>query len=79
MLGRPTCMAIPAAVSSAAVVSSLGCVGNRVYTGLNDDSFYAVVSGSVLESLIAQLGTILAANATLAEYHTGRRAVIAAV
>jgi uncharacterized protein (DUF169 family) len=73
MLGRPTCMAIPAAVGSAAVVSSLGCVGNRVYTGLSDESFYAVVSASVLESVVAQLGTILAANATLAEYHTVRR------
>jgi hypothetical protein len=79
MLGRPTCMAIPAAVGSAAVVSSLGCVGNRIYTGLHDDSFYAVVAGPVLESVVAQLGTIVAANATLAEYHTGRRAVIAAV
>ena len=79
MLGRPTCMAIPAAVGTASVVSSLGCVGNRIYTGLTDDSFYAVVSGSVLESIVAQLGTILAANATLAEYHTGRRSAIAAV
>jgi uncharacterized protein (DUF169 family) len=77
LLGRPTCMAIPAAVGNAAVVSSLGCVGNRVYTGLSDDLFYTVVSGSVLESIVAQLGTILAANATLAEYHTGRRDAMA--
>ncbi len=59
------------------VVSSLGCVGNRVYTGLSDDAFYTVVSGAALESIVAQLGTILAANATLAEYHLGRRAAIA--
>jgi uncharacterized protein (DUF169 family) len=73
MLGRPTCMAIPAAVNGGAVVSSLGCVGNRVYTGITDDAFYTVVSGAVLESIVAQLGTIVAANATLAEYHAGRR------
>ena len=79
MLGRPTCMAIPAAVNNASVVSSLGCVGNRVYTGLSDDAFYAVVSGAALESIVAQLGTILAANATLAAYHTVRRREIAAV
>jgi uncharacterized protein (DUF169 family) len=77
MLGRPTCMAIPAAIGSGSVVSSLGCVGNRVYTGLSDDAFYTVVSGGVLESIVAQLGTVVAANATLAEYHTGRRAAIA--
>jgi len=44
MLGRPTCMAIPAALASAPVVSSLGCVGNRVYTSLGDDQNYVVVN-----------------------------------
>ena len=77
MLGRPTCMAIPAAIGNASVVSSLGCVGNRIYTGLSDDAFYTVVSGAILESIVAQLGTIVAANATLAEYHTGRQLAIA--
>jgi uncharacterized protein (DUF169 family) len=79
MLGRPTCMAIPAAIGNGSVASSLGCVGNRVYTGLSDDAFYTVVSGAALEPIVAQLGTILAANATLAAYHTARRSEIAAV
>jgi len=79
MLGRPTCMAIPAALAGAPVVSSLGCVGNRVYTSLGDDQYYVVIAGGALESLVAQLGTIVAANATLAEYHQGRRASIASV
>jgi uncharacterized protein (DUF169 family) len=78
MLGRPTCMAIPASVAGTAVVASLGCVGNRIYTGLADDAFYTVVSAKALESIAAQLGTIVAANATLAEYHLGRKAAIAA-
>jgi uncharacterized protein (DUF169 family) len=77
MLGRPTCMAIPATVAGTAVVSSLGCVGNRVYTGVTDDEFYTVVNATALESITAQMGTILAANATLAEFHQGRRASIA--
>ncbi len=77
MLGRPTCMAIPAALAIAPVVSSLGCVGNRVYTSLADDQYYVVIRASALEPLVAELGTIVAANATLAEYHQGRRASIA--
>jgi uncharacterized protein (DUF169 family) len=76
MLGRPTCMAIPAATAGAGVVSSLGCVGNRVYTALGDDQYYVAVSGTALESLVSQLGTIVAANMTLSEYHQGRRAAI---
>ena len=77
MLGRPTCMAIPAAVAGAALVSSLGCVGNRVYTSLADDQYYVAIRGNALESIVAELGTIVAANRTLAEYHQGRRAAIA--
>jgi len=76
MLGRPTCMAIPAALSGG-VASSLGCVGNRVYTSLGDDQFYTVISGADLETITGQLGTIVSANAQLAEYHTGRRASLA--
>ena len=77
MLGRPTCMAIPATINGAALVSSLGCVGNRIYTGISDEAFYTVVNGRALESVVAALGTVVAANTTLAEYHTARREAIA--
>jgi uncharacterized protein (DUF169 family) len=76
LLGRPTCMAIPAALSGG-VASSLGCIGNRVYTGIADDQFYTVVAGSDLDVIVAELDTIVSANAKLAEYHQGRRAAIA--
>jgi uncharacterized protein (DUF169 family) len=76
LLGRPTCMAIPAALS-AGVASSLGCVGNRIYTGIADDDFYSVIAGKDLAAVIAQLDTITSANAALTEYHTGRRASLA--
>ena len=32
-LGRPTCMALPASLAHGTLIS-LGCIGNRVYTGL---------------------------------------------
>jgi len=35
-LGRPTCMALPATMQHGSILS-LGCIGNRVYTGLTDD------------------------------------------
>ena len=75
LLGRPTCMAIPAALSGG-VASSLGCVGNRVYTGVSDDEFYTVIAGKDLEAIVTQLGTMVSANATLAEFHTARRATL---
>jgi uncharacterized protein (DUF169 family) len=76
LLGRPTCMAIPAALSSGAA-SSLGCVGNRIYTGISDDEFYSVIAGKDLASVVAQIATITSANAALTEYHTARRASLA--
>jgi uncharacterized protein (DUF169 family) len=76
LLGRPTCMAIPAALPGG-VASSLGCIGNRVYTGVPDDQFYTVISGVDLGAVTDALTTIASANATLAEYHTQRRASLA--
>jgi uncharacterized protein (DUF169 family) len=75
MLGRPTCMAIPAALSGG-VASSLGCIGNRVYTGLTDGEFYTAIAGKDLVSVMDQMSTVASANATLAEYHTGRLATL---
>lgn len=78
MLGRPTCMAIPAAISGS-VASSLACIGNRVYTDVPDDEFYTVIAGRDLSSVMAQLETIVSANEVLAEYHRDRRASLATV
>lgn len=75
MLGRPTCMAVPAALQGG-VASSLGCIGNRIYTDVPDDQFYTVVSGADLPRVMAELATIASANATLATYHTDRRATL---
>ena len=75
LLGRPTCMAIPAALTSG-VASSLGCIGNRVYTALADEEFYSVVRGDLLEALMREMTTITAANVMLAEYHRDRRAAL---
>jgi uncharacterized protein (DUF169 family) len=71
LFGRPTCMAIPAAMTGS-LASSLGCVGNRVYTDLPDDEFYSVVSGHDLPAIVAGLATIASANAALATFHSRR-------
>jgi uncharacterized protein (DUF169 family) len=76
LLGRPTCMAIPAALSSG-VASSLGCIGNRVYTGITDDEFYTVIAGRDLALVMAELDAVRAGNAVLNDYHTSRRVSLA--
>jgi len=75
-LGRPTCMALPASLEKG-TVSSLGCIGNRVYTGLGEDELYVVVPGADLEKVAGALSTIVSANHALEEYAKGRRAQLA--
>jgi len=77
LLGRPTCMAIPAALSSG-FASSLGCVGNRIYTGLADEEFYTVIRADKLAALAEEMMTITAANVMLTQYHRNRQAAITA-
>ena len=76
LLGRPTCMALPAALAHGAV-ASVGCIGNRVYTDIGEDEVYVVVPGRDLARVAAEAETIARANAKLTEYHRGRRAALA--
>ena len=76
LLGRPTCMAIPAALATG-MASSLGCVGNRVYTALGDEEFYSVIRGDKLAAIAGEIRTITAANVMLTQYHRDRQATIA--
>jgi uncharacterized protein (DUF169 family) len=76
LLGRPTCMALPAALGGSAVASA-GCIGNRIYTDLGDDELYVAVPGRDVVRVADELGTILAANDTLASYHCDRRRALA--
>jgi len=72
LLGRPTCMALPAALAGGTIAST-ACIGNRVYTDLGDDELYVAIPGRDLARVAAELTTIISANDTLAEYHRGRR------
>jgi len=78
LLGRPSCMALPAAMLRG-TVTSLGCIGNRIYTSLGDDELYVVVPGAKLESVSQALDVIATANATLEEFARGRQASLSTV
>lgn len=75
-LGRPTCMALPASLQHGAI-TSLGCIGNRVYTGLGEEELYVVLRGKDLPVVEEALRTIVSANGALQDYAKGRRAQLA--
>lgn len=72
VMGRPACAAVPAALESRMAVTSLGCIGNRVYTGLPDGEFYFAVPGVSMGALLERAGSIAAANRELEQFHLGR-------
>jgi uncharacterized protein (DUF169 family) len=76
VLARPTCMALPVAMEKG-IVTSAGCIGNRVYTDIGEDELYTVIRGADAGRVVRELDTIVAANGKLKEYHTLRREQIA--
>ncbi len=74
-LGRPTCMALPAALAHG-TVASLGCVGNRTYTGLGEDELYVAAPGADLSEIADALEVVKSANAELLAYARSRRAAL---
>jgi uncharacterized protein (DUF169 family) len=72
LMGRPTCAAVPEALRSQAGVASLGCIGNRVYTGLADDELYFALPGKSLAAVTEKLEAIVNANRALEEYHRAK-------
>jgi uncharacterized protein (DUF169 family) len=77
-LGRPTCMALPATMAHGSILS-LGCMGNRVYTGLGEDQLYLVLRGKDLAAVADALGVIVGANSALQQYAAGRRKDLATI
>jgi uncharacterized protein (DUF169 family) len=71
-LGRPTCMIVPAALAQG-VAASTGCIGNRVYTGLDETELYVAVPGRDLLKVVEEIATIAMANNTLLMYHQDRK------
>jgi len=78
LLGRPSCVALPAAIMHG-TVTSLGCIGNRVYTGLGEGELYVAVPGAKLESVAEALDIIATANAKLEEFARARHVSLSTV
>jgi uncharacterized protein (DUF169 family) len=78
MLGRPTCMAIPATLTSS-LATSLGCIGNRIYTDLPDEELYTAIAGRSLVAIVEQLETIASANAALRDRHRTQKAQLTSI
>lgn len=74
--GRPTCVAIPRAISYATVQGSLACVGARVYADLEPGEMLVVIPAGRVDEVADGLERLLPANRQLEELHAAARARI---
>ena len=72
VMGRPACAMIPQSAAAQSGVTSVGCIGNRIYTGLRDDELYITVPGGAVANLLDRLVTVLEANIALERFHRDR-------
>jgi uncharacterized protein (DUF169 family) len=73
-MGRPTCAVLPETINSDRTASSFGCVGNRVYTGADENDAYFAIPGPHLAAVEASLAVIVRANQELEKFHRARAA-----
>jgi uncharacterized protein (DUF169 family) len=76
VMGRPACAMLPQSLATHDGVASVGCVGNRVYTGLRDDELYITVPGDRVGAVLDKLAPTLVANQTLERFHRDRAAAL---
>jgi len=74
VMGRPTCAVLPEAIESGRTAASLGCVGNRIYTGATEDEAYFAIPGAQLAAVEEKLAIVMRANEELEKFHRARAA-----
>jgi len=73
-MGRPTCAVLPEALNAQKTSASFGCIGNRVYTLLDDNEAYFAIPGGALIAVEERLRVIVRANQALEQFHRERAA-----
>lgn len=73
-LGRPACAMLPLTLHGKIAGLSLGCKGNRVYTGLPDSEMYVAIPGEKWEAVAARVAEVVTANEAIETHHAGRKA-----
>ncbi len=77
-LGRPACAVLPLTTTSSQASISLGCKGNRTFTGLPDAEMYVAIPGDKWEAVIEKLAETHHANLAMEKYYSNRKTQLAA-
>jgi uncharacterized protein (DUF169 family) len=72
-LGRPACAVLPLAAASRQTSISLGCKGNRTFTGLPDEEMYVAIPGDKWQAVLDKLAEARDANAAMERYYRDKK------
>jgi uncharacterized protein (DUF169 family) len=72
-MGRPACAALPLTISSHTAALSLGCQGNRTFTGLPDEEMYVCIPAEQWNRVTDTLVEAHEANEHRARYYADRK------
>jgi uncharacterized protein (DUF169 family) len=76
-LGRPACAVLPLTLASEATSISLGCKGNRTFTGLSDDEMYVSIPAEKFTAVMEKLNEAHEANCAMAKFYEEKKAKFA--
>jgi uncharacterized protein (DUF169 family) len=72
IMPRPTCAFLQETLQTGRATPSFACIGNRVYTGMDNDELYYAIPGLRIAKVVAALEKIVAANQALESFHQAR-------
>ena len=73
IVGRPGCAVEALTMGSGETAMSLGCKGNRTFTGLPDNEMYVSFPGSKWEAVVEALTEIVQSNESMGSYYNGQK------
>jgi uncharacterized protein (DUF169 family) len=72
-LGRPGCAVLPLTVNRNSASISLGCAGNRTFTGIPASEMYVCVPGILWPDVVAQTAKVIASNRAMQAHYDGQK------
>ena len=77
ILGRPACAVLPLVSKTGLASLSLGCMGNRTFTGLPDEELYVCIPSAHWSTVLTRSTEIGRANSTMKQFYRSRQAQFA--
>ncbi len=77
ILGRPACALLPLVSKTGLASLSLGCMGNRTFTGLPDEELYVCIPSGHWSTVLTRSTEIGRANSAMKQFYRSRQAQFA--